>query len=207
MIRNIVLVMVLVQVIQVVLSVPESPAAVVASRSSEPGCNMFGFMSCSEKMHWKEIEDTDTTERCQNYCYTMYGNKCKFFSYRPTERTCRIYTIPLDDFMKTCDIKAGPKSPSRDECKKSKDPCSGFLHESCSLSGSNIDQENHQGVSDENACQTICQNDDNCKYYIYWPKTQRCTTNSVDLLGGCEGLFGEKTADMEAGCPKLFELP
>merc|ERR1711973_112774 len=169
---------------------------------SDSGCNKFGvWMGIStdpSKYAYKRIDYVDTPEDCHYQCADLYDDVCRFFRFIPYSSSCYIYAMPLNDFTKIYSEVFGYYSSTPENCQNNE--CAGFVHEQCTYGD---DYQVWNDVKSEEDCQQRCDPDSQCIMYNYLPATLECRSRTSDI-SGCQGLIGEKYADMNADYPRNF---
>lgn len=162
--------------------------------NNELVCNKF-FVSGEEAVDQVvKLTNIESLEDCQLYCSFVYDENCQFFTYYQSSNLCFIYNIDMNDYIEASTYSGGPKESTRQECADSNNPCSAFLHESCTLEG--VIGKPLTNVKDEASCKQRCKLDKDCKLYKYnrsGVHVTECTLYSSDNLK-CKGLIGDKTA-------------
>merc|ERR1719300_1829416 len=102
-------------------------------------------------------ENQDVNE-CVKICQTICSitSSCDFFSYDTTTKECTMLTERQEsDFFSTCDVVAGPGSPTLLQCMSDlpDDACDRFVLQDCDYSGTRV--FNQTDVFSPTDCQTF----------------------------------------------------
>merc|ERR1711962_328960 len=115
------------------------------------GCEDFTVGACSpEKDELIDVYPNIPDEAlCQTVCGIQEG--CNYFRHSKSTKECKLFHYR---FLTSCNVIAGPKEPSIDECAKEEEPsCHPFVRENCKYAGNAV--LNKTSITDAHACQDL----------------------------------------------------
>merc|ERR1711970_196182 len=102
-----------------------------------------------------DVEDVHLcVSLCQQFC--LVTANCNFFSYHTDSQECYlIQETSENEFLSSCDVVAGPDSPTLEECTEQppEDDCDRFVGQDCVYLGESLFDVNDIGSAFE--CQTM----------------------------------------------------
>merc|ERR1712215_217104 len=134
------------------------------------------------------------THQCARICQLLclLTANCNFFSYIGVNHECYlIHEKSENEFLGTCDVVAGPESPTLEECVENtpEDVCDRFVPQECTYLGETVFEQKDTWSSSE--CQSLLKDygyifqatffvyDESPKHICQLKDTDRRTCNSV----------------------------
>merc|ERR550519_38821 len=115
------------------------------------GCEDFTVGACNPEKDEEIDEYTNIPDEavCQTVCGIQEG--CNYFRWSKSTKECKLFHYR---FLTSCNIIAGPKEPSIDDCSKEEEPsCHSFVRENCNSTGNAVLEKS--SITDAHACQDL----------------------------------------------------
>merc|ERR1719153_1047629 len=115
------------------------------------GCRDFTVGSCDaeEDELIDQYPEIPNGALCQTVCQIQEG--CNYFRWSSSSLDCSLYHYR---FLSSCNLIAGPKEPSIDDCAKEENPsCDSFVRENCLYKGAEVLVKD--SITDAHACQDL----------------------------------------------------
>merc|ERR1719285_260307 len=130
---------------------------------------------------------------CQKLCTIQEG--CNYFRHSKANLTCTLYHYR---FLTSCNLIAGPKEPTIDECAVDEEhSCDSFIRENCEYQGSKVLEKG--SITDEHACQDLLAEIGEiygAVYFMFDNDNQNCVLYSSKDME-CDAISGPKDPAMD----------
>jgi len=129
-----------------------------------------------------------TVQLCNADCYVM--DNCTNYRYDNLTQECILMNGDYREGT-SCNIIAGPRDKTRDDClvQKNKQVCDFHMEEDCEYNGELLLRYPEGAANSPAACQSYCRGRDNCKYWIYHTLESLCIlkrdgNRTCNVVGG-----------------------
>merc|ERR1719516_117720 len=160
------------------------------------GCEAFTVGACSpEKDELIDMyPDIPDEALCQTVCGIQEG--CNYFRWSMSTKECKLFHYR---FLTSCNVIAGPMTPSIDECAKEEAPsCHSFVRENCNSTGSLVLNKN--SITDAHACQDLLNTVGQiykAEYFLFDSDIQECDLYDTKDMD-CDAISGPKSPSIES---------
>jgi len=150
-------------------------------RKEPIGCRDFTLANCEPKERAFHVAKRGDLRQCQLMCQeppvlrgAARSKHCQFFIWNKGNNDCMLFEFNIHTYDVSCKTIGGPTFPDVNTCQWIDDgieDCQNFIEVDCDWKDF-IDTR--ADVDDKRKCQTFCQQDPRCKYFIFLIHERKC---------------------------------